>query len=180
MQPHMEYPGFRANLAVTLGKMKDKIQVDIGVGDKVEPVEEVFHPFEYKGKPIFAGEITLLTYPVETILAEKLETIVSKGGANSRMKDYHDVWLMLREPQLIAPVRAKASISSTFRYRNTPLAVPIRFEAYDLVRLEELWAQHLTRIAKFRDQLGMPSTIQGVLAGINTWLSENAFGDHPG
>ena len=83
-QPHMEYPGFRVNLNVALGKMKDKIQIDIGIGDAVEPVEEQFHPFEYKGKPLFAGEITLLTYPVETIFAEKLEAIVSKGALNSR------------------------------------------------------------------------------------------------
>ena len=172
-QPHMEYPGFRANFAVTLGKMKDKIQVDIGVGDKVAPVEEAFHPFEYKGKPIFAGEITLLSYPVETILAEKLETVVSKGATNSRMKDYHDVWLMLREPGLIAPATAKASIDATFRYRSTVLAVPIRFEADELERLDTLWAQHLTRIAKFRDQLGMPEKIADVLAEINAWLAAN-------
>ncbi len=166
-QPHMEYPGFRANLAVTLGKMKDKIQVDIGVGDKVEPVEEAFHPVEYKGKPIFAGEITLLTYPVETTLAEKLETVVSKGGTNSRMKDYHDLWLMLREPGLIAPAAARSSIEATFRSRNTVFTLPIHFEADELARLEALWAQHLTRIAKFRDQLGMPEKIESVLAEIN-------------
>jgi hypothetical protein len=171
----MEYPGFRANLAVTLGNMKDKIQIDIGVGDQVKPVEEAFHPFEYKGKPIFAGEITLLTYPVETILAEKLETIVSKGGANSRMKDYHDVWLMLREPGLVAPAAAKASIVATFRYRTTALTVPIRFETDELERLNALWAQHLTRIAKFRAQLGMPDKIAEVLAEINAWLSTNGI-----
>lgn len=174
-QPHMEYPGFRASLAVTLGKMKDKIQVDIGVGDQVEPVEEAFHPFKYNGKPIFAGEITLLTYPVETILAEKLESIVSKGSNNSRMKDYHDVWLMLREPGLIAAAAAKASIAATFRYRNTSLAVQIDFEADELARLQALWAQHLTRIAKVRDQLGMPNSIQGVLAEINAWLAASGI-----
>jgi len=59
------------------------------VGDLVKAVEENFEPFLYKGKPIFAGEISLLVYPVETIFAEKLETIISKGAANSRMKDYH-------------------------------------------------------------------------------------------
>lgn len=58
-QPHMEYSGLRITLDAQFGKMRDKIQVDIGIGDVVLPVETTFTPFEYKGKPIFAGEITL-------------------------------------------------------------------------------------------------------------------------
>jgi len=41
-QPHMEYLGFRAKLNVSVGKMQDKIQVDIGVGDLVNPIESSF------------------------------------------------------------------------------------------------------------------------------------------
>lgn len=85
IQPHMEYAGFRVTLNVQFGKMRDKIQIDIGVGDVVEPVEMSYGLFEYKGKPIFAGEITLHVYPPVTIFAEKLETIVSKGVINSRI-----------------------------------------------------------------------------------------------
>lgn len=59
-QPHMEYSGFRVQVIATLGKMKDKIQIDIGVGDLVVPIKEDLQPFEYKGKPIFAGGITLM------------------------------------------------------------------------------------------------------------------------
>jgi hypothetical protein len=40
---------------------------------------------------MFEGEISLVVYPPETIFAEKLETVLSKGAANSRMKDYHDL-----------------------------------------------------------------------------------------
>ncbi|HAR42570.1 MAG TPA: hypothetical protein DCS07_08060 [Bdellovibrionales bacterium] len=66
-EPHMDYTGYRVSLNVKLGKMSDRIQVDIGVGDVVTPAEQHFHPFEYRGKPIFEGEISLLVYPVETI-----------------------------------------------------------------------------------------------------------------
>jgi len=86
-QPHMEYTGFRVTLDVQFGKMQDKIQVDIGIGDVVTPVETTFTPFEYKGKPIFAGEISLYVYPAEAIFAEKLETIISKGVINRVMSD---------------------------------------------------------------------------------------------
>src|SRR3990167_2327563 len=72
-QPHMTYPGFRVMLDVSFGKMQDKIQLDIGVGDVVEPLSTVFVPFEYKGKPIFSGEISLYVYPPEAIFSEKLE-----------------------------------------------------------------------------------------------------------
>lgn len=85
-QPHMEYTGFRITLNALFGKMRDKIQVDIGIGDKVTPIETTFTPFKYKGTPIFAGEISLYVYPPEAIFAEKLEPIVSKGVINSRIK----------------------------------------------------------------------------------------------
>jgi len=49
--------------------MKDKIHIDIGVGDKVIPNEKDFRPFEYKGKPLFVGEITMMVYPVESIFS---------------------------------------------------------------------------------------------------------------
>lgn len=50
-QPHMAYPGFRVSLKVKLEKMKDKIQIDIGVGDLVNPVEEHIDSFKYKVVP---------------------------------------------------------------------------------------------------------------------------------
>lgn len=70
--------------------MKDKIQIDVGVGDAVEPKNLKIKLFQYRGKPFFEEAISLLVYPIETIFAEKLETVISKGAGNSRMKDYHD------------------------------------------------------------------------------------------
>lgn len=145
-QPHMEYPGFRVSLSVTMGKMKDKIQIDIGVGDKVDPIEEKFHPFEYKGMPIFEGEITLLTYPIETIFSEKLETAVSKGAFNSRMKDYHDLMLMIREPDLLSVPKLQRALLATFQNRETTLKLPINFDSTRIESLQRLWSDHLDRL----------------------------------
>lgn len=174
-QPHMDYPGFRAKLSVVLGKMKDKIQIDIGVGDRVDPVEEEFRPFKYKGKPIFEGEITLLTYPVETIFAEKLETVVSKGVVNSRMKDYHDLTLMIREPGLLSIESVKYSVSATFRNRGTALQIPITFDAEGMTSMERLWRAHLGGLGRFRAKLGLPEKIAEVLVEINAWLATNGI-----
>ena len=76
---HMNYPGYRARLSVRFGKMKDSIQIDIGVGDTVEPTQISWALYQYKGKPIFEDSISLEVYPVETIFSEKLETIISRG-----------------------------------------------------------------------------------------------------
>lgn len=174
-QPHMVYPGFRVTLRASLGKMRDPIQIDIGVGDAVNPVEETFHPFEYRGKPIFEGEITLLTYPVETIFAEKLQTIVSKGATNSRMKDYHDVMLMIREKDLIAIADVKKAVSATFQNRGSELRLPISFDASGFQSLQRLWIAHLIGLDEFREKLALPEQIEAVVAEINAWLSANSI-----
>lgn len=55
-QPHMEYTGFRATVQAYFGNMKDKIHVDIGVGDIIVPNEKDYRPFEYNGKPLFGSD----------------------------------------------------------------------------------------------------------------------------
>jgi predicted nucleotidyltransferase component of viral defense system len=173
-QPHMDYPGFRITLNSSFEKMKDKIQLDVGVGDLVTPVKENFEPFAYKGKPMFAGEISLMVYPVETIFAEKLETIISKGAANSRMKDYHDAILMIRENGLLDPKKATAAISSTFGHRGTKYLVPIEFDASGMATLQGLWGRHLTGLGAFREKLKLPDKMGDALAELNRWLTSIA------
>lgn len=170
-QPHMEYAGFRATLNVGFEKMKDKIQIDIGVGDTVEQIEEDFELFVYKGKPIFSGAITLQVYPVEAILAEKLEAIISKGALNSRMKDYHDVILMTREAGLLDVEKAKSAIESTFGNRGTKFVYPIVFSDQGLANLQTLWTSHLRGLSEFWKTLRLPDEIGAVLEELNSWIS---------
>jgi predicted nucleotidyltransferase component of viral defense system len=169
-QPHMAYPGFRVSLHATYGKMKDKIQLDIGVGDVVKPVEEDFKTFIYKGKPIFEGEISLQVYPVESIFAEKLETVISKGAINSRMKDFHDLVLMVREKGLIDRETIKATVAATFKNRKTELRIPIVFDEEGIETLQRLWTRHLNGLGVFKEKLGLPEKILDVLSELNGWL----------
>jgi len=172
-QPHMKYPGYRVTLDSRFGKMKDRIRIDIGVGDLVFPVENSFHGVEYKGTPLFEGEITLLAYPIETIFAEKLETIVSKGASNSRMKDYHDVILIIRQNQLLDLDKLKASLMATFTHRQTPLKFPIEFDASGWEILQRLWGRHLNGLGAFRQILKLPDSIEKVIDEINSWMILN-------
>jgi predicted nucleotidyltransferase component of viral defense system len=173
IQPHMEYAGFRVTMDAQFGKMQDKIQIDIGVGDVVEPIEMTFNPFEYKGKPIFAGEISLYVYPPETIFAEKLETIISKGVINSRMKDYHDLLVMIREPNFLAVHKLTNAIQSTFNTRSTKTTLLSRFEVSEIESLQMLWRQHLQGLGIFRDRLNLPQNINSVIDEINYWIESN-------
>lgn len=171
-QPHLAYPGFRIILNVTLEKMRDKIQLDIGAGDLVNAVPHHFRALHYRGKPIFEGEISLLVYPIETIFSEKLETIVSKGAVNSRMKDYHDALLIVRSPHLLDNQKTGEAIRATFKNRGTILSVPIAFDNAGMETLQNLWTGHLRSLGNFKEKLELPSNIGQVLEEINQWLSE--------
>lgn len=169
-QPHMFYPGFRVSLSVHLGKMKDKIQIDIGFGDLVDAVVNSYHSFEYKGAPIFGDEISLLMYPAETIFAEKLETVISKGTTNSRMKDFHDLLLMVRKPSLLNSNKLFDAIQTTFGHRETKLNLPISFEEEGIQNLQKFWVNHLNSLGKFKDKLNLPLQIADLIQEINREL----------
>ena len=169
MQPHMHYPGYRATLQTLFGKMRDKIHIDVGVGDIVTPQPLHVQLFQYRGTPMFENHISLLVYPVETIFAEKLESVISKGSANSRMKDYHDLFLLAQEQSPIDPKKLQASLSQTFRNRGTPLN-PISFDERGKKKLQQLWNAHLNGLGDIAHSLAMPKEIGAVIAKINTLL----------
>jgi predicted nucleotidyltransferase component of viral defense system len=171
-QPHMEYIGFRVTLDANFGKMRDKIQIDIGVGDIVDPLEISFEPFEYRGKPMFSGEISLYVYPPEAIFAEKYETIISKGPINSRMKDYHDLILMIREKNFIEVRKLVVTIAATFNRRKTQL-ISIQFDKKEILGLEKFWSNHLRALGKYKNILNLPETIEEVITELNDWMKDN-------
>jgi hypothetical protein len=92
-----------------------KIQIDFGVGDVMVPGPRMI---EY---PAFLGgeTIHLLAYPVESAIAEKLQAMVALGEANSRMKDFYDVWICSRHLDFDADTLLTA-VSATFNNRETP------------------------------------------------------------
>lgn len=165
----MDYPGYRVSIKTTFSNIKDKIQIDVGIGDIVKPVERGFHLFEYEEKPIFESEISLLVYPPETIFAEKLETALSKGAINSRMKDYHDLLLLTRNPTLIQHVNLEAAIASTFQNRGTIFEL-INFDEDGLKPLQKLWTAHLQDLGNKSKDLELPKNIQETIQEINSYL----------
>ncbi len=168
-QPHMNYPGYRINLVVQFSNMKNKIQIDIGVGDVVTPIKYDLETFEHKGEKLFENDISLFVYPPETIFAEKLETILSKGSTNSRMKDYHDLYLLSKNPQLFKKDSFLKAIKVTFDNRNTPFKL-IKFAENELLQLQNLWNFHLKDIDVKTIELNIPKNIHDAIDEINSFL----------
>jgi hypothetical protein len=117
-----EYQGIRIRGQAKLGNMRLPLQIDIGFGDVVTPgpVE-----IEYPTLLEFPAP-RLLAYNRETVVAEKLQAMVLLGMANSRMKDFFDVWSLAREFNFAGAALAEA-IAATFERRKTalPVSVPV-------------------------------------------------------
>ncbi|HEY7886812.1 MAG TPA: nucleotidyl transferase AbiEii/AbiGii toxin family protein [Steroidobacteraceae bacterium] len=118
-----EYKGTRILMDARMDNVRLRLQIDFGVGDVIVPGPKMI---EY---PVFLGgdTIQLLAYPVESAVAEKLQAMVALGSANSRMKDFYDVWICWKHLDFNAGTLLKA-ISATFKNRET--SVPAQeFEA---------------------------------------------------
>jgi len=113
------YGGLRVRLLGRLGNARSTVQLDVGYGDAVTPgPEEAIYPTLLDDQP----PPRLRVYPRASVVAEKLEAIVSLGMANSRMKDYFDLRALAREGVLDARLLADA-IAATFQRRGTALPV---------------------------------------------------------
>jgi predicted nucleotidyltransferase component of viral defense system len=117
------YAGIRLTLTGTIDGARCPVQIDVGYGDAVTPAPESAR------YPVMFGDMpapTLRVYPRYTVVAEKLEAIISLGMANSRMKDYFDLWVILRDAELDRVILMQA-VEATLNRRGTrkPSGVPI-------------------------------------------------------
>ena len=114
-----EYGGVRVTLAALLGSARIPLQIDIGFGDAITPgVEAVEFPLMLSTPALPAPKLN--AYPRETVIAEKLEAMVSLGMANSRMKDFHDLFTLAQNFPFEGAVPVRA-VQNTFARRGTPL-----------------------------------------------------------
>ena len=117
------YAGIRLTLIGTIDGARCPVQIDVSYGDAVTPApESARYPVMFDDMPA----PTLRVYPRYTVVAEKLEAIISLGMANSRMKDYFDLWVILRDTELDQDILVQA-VEATLNRRGTrkPSALPI-------------------------------------------------------
>lgn len=108
------YGGYRVNLIFEFENIREILKLDIATGDLITPSAITF-----KYKTLFDEEIKVWAYNIETILAEKIETILSKAEASSRMKDYYDIYLIYnRSIDNINKTDFRNAVINTFKKRN--------------------------------------------------------------
>lgn len=111
-----EYQGTRILMDARMDNVRVRIQVDFGVGDIMRPGPRVLeYPVLLEG-----DTIRLRAYPIESAIAEKLQAMVALGRANSRMKDFYDVWICSKHLDFDTDTLLDA-ISATFKNRETPV-----------------------------------------------------------
>lgn len=147
-----DYEGVRVTLRAMLGTARIELQVDVGFGDAITPapVEIVFPTLLPMSAP------RLLAYPKETVVAEKLNAMVDRGMANSRMKDFFDLSFLARTTAFDGNTLARA-IGATFARRKTPLpaALPVALTAefYESDAKQKQWTAFAKRVAPNADPL---------------------------
>ncbi len=111
-----EYSGFRVSLRANYPPMAIPLKLDITTGDKITPRE-----IEYNFKLLTEDRtISILAYNIETILAEKLETIISRADLNTRLRDYYDVYILSKlQNENIDLGTLKSAFYATCEKRNS-------------------------------------------------------------
>lgn len=122
MEEH-DYPGIRFMLEATLDKMRQAIKIDISTGDVITP-----HDVPYSYKLMFEDRtLNLRSYNLETLLGEKLETIMARETANTRMRDFYDIHVLMQQATIDHKILHDAFMATSMK-RNTTDMMP-RFDS---------------------------------------------------
>ncbi len=179
------YGGKRVTLWGALGAGRIRLQLDIGIGDVVEPPPEVL---EY---PVILDfpRPRLRTYRPETVVAEKLHAMVRLGAVNTRMKDFFDVYVLSEAFDFDRRRLAKA-VRATFERRGTtwPLSLPLALTPdFTTQGNRQQWSAFLNRtgvaapgdlavvVQRLADFLG-PVIMDGVVGG-ERWAAGGPWGE---
>ena len=148
-----DYPGIRMMIEANLERIRQPFKIDISTDDAITP-----GAVEYKYKLMFEDRsISVLSYNLETLLAEKMQTILARGLANTRMRDFYDVYeIMNSKADQISFDVLKKAFAATCMKRETSFGEEEVRETLDKIKddsgLEEMW-NRFKRVNYFVDDL---------------------------
>lgn len=155
-----EYGGFSLKLNATFDTLREVVFIDITTGDKITPRE-----ITYSMPSLFTNEtIEVWTYNLETVLAEKLETIISRGVASTRPRDRYDLFTLyhIRKDEIDFDVLRKALVN-TVEKRGSKEAIDIWESQLDSIEIsdyqKQLWARY-QRQFKYAQNISFAKTVQ--------------------
>lgn len=155
-----EYGGFSLKLNATFDTLREVVFIDITTGDKITPRE-----FTYSMPSLFANEtIEVWTYNLETVLAEKLETIISRGVTSTRPRDRYDLFTLyhIRKDEINFDVLREA-LANTVEKRGSKEAIDIWESQLNSIETDEYQKQLWTRYQrqfKYAQDISFEKSVQ--------------------
>ena len=162
----MEYPGIRITMNAMMGGLITPLKIDISTGDVITPRAIEFH----YDLMLEDRSIMLWSYNLETILAEKLQTVLARGILNTRMRDFYDIWMLLdTQEDKIDQAVLKDAFAATCKKRGTS---HLQEQAGEIIKSveedEQLRALWLSYQKKYSYAADMDYT--GVIGGVRELL----------
>ena len=140
-----DYNGVSSSFSAKLFTTKMPVLIDIGFNDIVVPKPQQIQYQTLLNMP----EPNLLGYTLETVIAEKFESVIKLALINTRMKDFYDLWILLKSFE-IKPEKLNMAIREVFANRKTLLKHPVAFTAefYDSKEAQQRWNNFLFAMGK--------------------------------
>lgn len=165
-----DYTGYRVALTANYPPMAVPLKLDITTGDKITPRE-----IEYTFRLLLEERtISILAYNLETILAEKLETVISRGDQNTRPRDYYDIYILLKlQSQNIDISSLKAALAATTAKRNTLAVIRDYSHIMDIVKSSDVMANQWLNYQKdfeYANGIAFSETCDAIVAIMNKIL----------
>ena len=170
-----DYPGYRVSIGAVLDKTRQILKVDITTGDYVTPRE-----IEYAFTLMFEDRaINIMAYNLETILAEKFQTIVTRSVANTRMRDFYDIHILTVNRQFDAAIFI-AALKRTFETRGTVKQMENFLDSIERIEKDpimmNLW-QRYGKNSKYAADVTWATAMAAVKALADLWT--RALADRP-
>lgn len=147
-----EYPGIRVSMETKFDGMITPLKIDISTGDAITP-REVRYSFKLM---LEERTIEIWAYNLETVLAEKLETVISRATANTRMRDFYDLYILNQlHGQSIVQDNLHAALFATAKKRGTEKLLADALVTIDEVEadpnMEKLWQAYQNKFSYAAD-----------------------------
>lgn len=147
-----EYPGIRVSMITIFDGVVTPIKIDISTGDVIIP-KEVRYNFKLMLEERF---IDIWAYNLETVLAEKLETIISRATTNTRMRDFYDIYILCQlYGKILNPTVLYDALLATANKRGTESylmeAVEVFDELQDNSAMRRLWSSYQKKFSYAAD-----------------------------
>ena len=158
----MEYPGIRVTMNANVGRLITPLKIDISTGDVITP-----RAIEFNNDLLLEDRsISLWSYNLETILAEKLQTVLARGILNTRMRDFYDIRMLLDTYEdKVNKAVLKDAFAATCKKRGTDHLQEQAEEIIKIIEADEqlqvLWRAYQKKYS-YAAEIDYASVISGV------------------